>query len=251
MSIKLSELQTGQSFVKTLILGPSGSGKTVAAATFPGRKLWLDFDNKISSAANFYATDKAMLESIEVKQYGKQSIKPTPPAKPRMAQFQEDMAVYFKMHDQKVKLPFDTLIVDTITTLSDSLLEDYRYVSQLGVKRPNVDQNSQSDYGLFATHFKQIIGRLLALDCNVLFIGHTQLEQDEATGMRTNEVLMPGQLKSKLGIYFEEVYFAKINQVGKRVWQTQADGKTTFCRTQRRNMPIEIEANYAEIVKAR
>lgn len=251
MSIKLSELQSTNVHTKSLILGASGSGKTIAAATWPGKKLWLDFDNKISSAANFYAGNKEMLESIEVKQYGKQSIKPTPPAKPRMAQFQEDMAVYFKMHDLKQKLPFDTLIVDTITTLSDSLLEDYRYVSQLGVKRPNVDQNSQSDYGLFATHFKQIIGRLLALECNVLFVGHTQIEQDEATGMRTNEILMPGQLKSKLGIYFEEVYFAKVNAQGARVWQTQADGKTTFCRTQRRNMPIEIPANYAEIIKVR
>ncbi len=248
--MKLSEYQSTNAFVKTLLLGASGAGKTVAAMSFPGKKLVLDFDNKISSAANFYAGNKEMLESIEVKQYGKISIKPVS-GKPRMAQFQEDMAVYFKMHDLKQKLPFDTLIVDTITTLSDSLLEDYRYVSQLGVKRPNVDQNSQSDYGLFATHFKQIIGRLLALECNVLFVGHTQIEQDEATGMRTNEILMPGQLKSKLGIYFEEVYFAKVNAAGKRVWQTQADGKTTFCRTQRRNMPLEIEANYAEIIKVR
>ena len=250
MSVKLSELTQGTSHAKVLLLGPSGAGKTVAAATFPGKKLWLDFDNKISSAANFYSQDKVMLESIEVKQYGKMSIKPTT-GKPRMAQFQEDMAVYFKMHDAKQKLPFDTLIVDTITTLSDSLLEDYRYVSQTAVKRPNIDQNSQSDYGLFATHFKQIIGRLLALECNVLFVGHTQMEQDEATGLRTNEILMPGQLKAKLGIYFEEVYFAKVNQKGERVWQTQADGKTTFCRTQRRNMPSEIMANYAEIVKVR
>lgn len=250
MSIKLSELQSANIYTKSLILGASGSGKTVAAASWPGKKLWLDFDNKISSAANFYVDNKEVLESIEVKQYGKISIKPAS-GTPRMAQFQADMAVYFKMHDLKQKLPFDTLIVDTITTLSDSLLEDYRYVSQLGVKRPNVDQNSQSDYGLFATHFKQIIGRLLALDCNVLFLGHTQLEQDEASGMKSNEILMPGQLKSKLGIYFEEVYFAKINQKGERVWQTQADGKTTFCRTQRRNMPSEIPANYAEIVKAR
>ena len=250
MSVKLSELTQGTSHAKVLLLGPSGAGKTVAAATFPGKKLWLDFDNKISSAANFYSQDKVMLESIEVKQYGKMSIKPAT-GKPRMAQFQEDMAVYFKMHDAKQKLPFDTLIVDTITTLSDSLLEDYRYVSQTAVKRPNIDQNSQSDYGLFATHFKQIIGRLLALECNVLFVGHTQMEQDEATGLRTNEILMPGQLKAKLGIYFEEVYFAKVNQKGERVWQTQADGKTTFCRTQRRNMPSEIMANYAEIVKVR
>lgn len=253
MSINLADLQAGNAFAKVLLIGPSGAGKTVAAATFPGKKLFLDFDNKVSSAANFYADKPEVLKAIDVKQYGKLSIKSSnhPAIKHRMQQFQDDMVPFFKMHDAKQKLPFDTLIIDTITTLTDTIMEDYRYVSQLGVKRPNQDQNSQSDYGLLATHFKQIIGRLLALDCHVLFIGHSQLETDEATGVRSNEILMPGQMKSKLGIYFEEVYFAKVNQKGERVWQTQADGRTTFCRTQRKNMPAEIAANYAEIVKVR
>lgn len=250
MSIKLSELSSGNEFVKLLLIGESGAGKTVASMTFPGKKLTLDFDNKISSAAQFYK-GQALLNDVEVKQYGKMSIKPNAPGvKSRMQQFIDDMAVYFKMHDQKQKLPFDTLIVDTITTLTDSILEDYRYVSQLGVKRPNVDQNSQSDYGLLQTQFKQIVGRLLALDAHVIFVGHSQLEQDEASGVRANEILMPGKTKGKLGIYFEEVYYAKINQKGERVWQTQADGKTKFCRTQR-GLPSEIPANYAEIIKAR
>lgn len=250
MTVKLSDLQSGPSFVKALILGPSGVGKTVAAATLPGRKRILDFDNKVSSISQFYK-GQPLLNEIDVAQYGKISIKPNVVGvKPRMQQFIDDMSPIFKLHDEKKALPFDSLIVDTITTLSDTMLEDYRYVSQLGVKRPNQDQNSQSDYGLLQTQFKQIIGRLLALDANVFFIGHTQLEKDEGTGIISNSILMPGKLASKLGIYFEEVYFAKINQAGQRVWQTQADSKTVFCRTQRK-LPLEIPANYAEIVKER
>jgi hypothetical protein len=251
MSIKLSDLQTGPDFVKLLLIGASGAGKTVSTASFPGKKLILDFDNKVSSISQFYKGNPLLAE-IEVKQYGKMTIKPNVAGvKPRMQQFLDDMGVFFKMHDAKQKLPFDTIIVDTITTLVDSIMEDYRYVSQLGVKRPNQDQNSQSDYGLLATHFKQIIGRLLALDANVVFVGHSKLETDESTGIRSNEILMPGQMASKLGIYFEEVYFAKLNAKNERVWQTVADSKTVFCRTQRRNMPSEIPANYAEIVKER
>ncbi len=250
MSINLSEFKTENAFFKGLILGASNAGKTVASITFPGKKLILDFDNKVSSAAMFYQ-GQDILKDVSVNQYGKASIKSSNPAvKHRVQQFQDDMTPFFKMNDAKQKLPFDTLIIDTITTLTDSLLEDYREVSQLGVKRPNKDQNSQSDYGLLGTQFKQIMGRLLALDAHVIFLGHTEMVQDKDTGIISNEILMPGKTASKLGIYFEEVYFAKINSKNERVWQTQPDSKTKFCRTQRK-LAAEIPANYAEIIKVR
>lgn len=250
--MKLSELQTS-AFVKALVLGSSGSGKTIASITFPGKKLIADFDNKISSAANFYAGQKDILDSVEVRQYGKMPIKGDAKAgrKSRMQSFLDDIQELYTLQNNKQKLPYDTIVIDTLTTLVDSIMEDYRYVSQLGIKRPNQDQNSQQDYGLLAVHLKQIITGILALDCHVLFTGHTQLAKDESSGIITNEVLMPGQMSSKLGIYFEEVYFAKMNQAGAYVWQTKGDAKTAFCRSQRKGLPPEIPANFAEIVKAR
>ena len=251
MSINLSEFKTENAFFKGLILGASNAGKTVASITFPGKKLILDFDNKVSSAAMFYQ-GQDILKDVSVKQYGKVNIKSnTPTIKHRIQQFQDDMTPFIKMNEQKQKLPFDTLIIDTITTLTDSLLEDYREVSLTGVKRPHKDQNSQSDYGMLGTQFKMIMGKLLVMDANVIFLGHTELVQDKDSGIISNEILMPGKMASKLGIYFEEVYFAKLNSKNERVWQTQPDSKTKFCRTQRRNLPAEIPANYAEIVKAR
>ncbi len=250
--MRLSEMQAGPDYVKVLLLGASGAGKTVNTMTFPGEKMVADFDNKISSAVKFYSGQKEVLDKISVNQYGKMPIigDPRLTRKPRMRSFLDDLQGYYNLQNTKQKLPFDTLVIDTITTLTDSILEDYRYVSQTGVKRPNIDQNSQSDYGLLATHFKQIITGILALDCNIVVIGHTQLAKDEASGTITNEILMPGQMASKLGIYFEEVYFAKLDSTGKNIWQTKPDARTSFCRTQRK-LPPEIPAHYGEIVKAR
>lgn len=249
--MKLSEMATGPDFVKVLLLGASGAGKTVGAMTFPGNKWVADFDNKISSAVKFYSGKKEILDSIDVNQYGKMPVVGDLKVsrKPRMATFLDDLRKIYAFQNSNQKLPFDTVVIDTITTMTDSILEDYRYVSQTGVKRPNVDQNSQSDYGLLATHFKQIITGILALDCNVVVVGHTQLSKDETTGNITNEILMPGQMASKLGIYFEEVYFAKIVD-GKHMWQTKPDSRTMFCRTQRK-LPPEIPAHYSEIVRER
>jgi hypothetical protein len=248
--MKLSELQAGPDFLKLLLLGASGSGKTVNTMTFPGPIMVMDFDNKISSAVKFYQDDKEKLSQIDVIQLGKMPTKGDAKTgrPPRMTEFNHQIQKIYDLQNNKKPLPFKTLVIDTITTLTDSILDDYKYVSQLAIKRPNVDQNSQSDYGLLINHFKMYMTGLLALDCNVVFIGHTQLMKDENTGSITNEILMPGSLGAKLGIYFEEVYFAKTNSSGQFLWQTKPDGKTSFCRTQRK-LAAEIPANYQELMK--
>ncbi len=249
--MKLSDLES-QDFVKLLIVGASGSGKTIAACSFPGPIMVMDFDGKISSAAKFYSGDKEKLDSINFNAYSKMPIKGDAKLvrKPRVQAFLDDVQAIYNLQNTKQPLPYKTIVIDSITTLADSIMEDYRMVSQTGVKRPNVDQNSMSDYGLLATHFKQIMTGLLALDCHIVFISHSLLMKDESSGIITNEIMFPGSTASKLGIYFEEVYFAKYDQAGKNVWQTKPDPRTSFCRTQRK-LPQEIPANYAEIVKAR
>lgn len=247
--INLSELSSEQSFVKLLLVGESGSGKTVNSVTFPGKKLVADFDNKIESAALFYAKDKNFLNNIDVKLYGRMPIKPLSGQKSRMKSFLDDLQGYYDLQNKKQKLPFDTYILDTASFMADAILEDYRVVSQLGIKRPNPDQNSQSDYGLLATHVKQIISGLLTLDANIVIIGHTQREKDETSGIITNQIMFPGAMSQKMGSYFLETYFAKIVN-GQHIWQTKADAKSPFCKTAR-NLPPEIPANFAEIVKVR
>lgn len=249
--MKLSELES-QDYIKLLIVGASGSGKTVGAASFPGPIWFADFDGKVSSAAKFYAGNKDVIDSINFEPYSKMPIKGDIKLnrKPRMSAFMSDLQAIYDLQNNKKPLPYKTIVIDSITTLGNSILEDYRSVSQTGVKRPNPDQNSQSDYGLFKTHFTQTLTGILSLDLNVIFIAHSLLMKDETSGSITNEILFPGKMSSELGIYFEEVYFAKLDQGGKNVWQTKPDPRTSFCRTQRK-LPPEIPANYAEIVKAR
>jgi len=248
--MKLSELQAGPDYVKALVIGSSGAGKSTLATTFPGIKFVADFDNKISSVMKYYLGNKEILEKIEFEPYGKLPIKPIAGKKSRMQTFLDDMKKFCDLQNTGKPLPFQTLVIDTITTLGDSLLEDYREVSQLAVKRPNKDQNSQSDYGLFANHVRQIITPALALDCHVVIIGHTKPDKDENSGIITNQLMFPGAMADKLGLYFEEVYFAKVDKEGKHVLQTKADSKTPMCKTARK-LPAEIPASFAEIIKAR
>lgn len=237
--MKLDQLQSTD-YVKLLLLGESGMGKTCLAAGFPTPIKIFDFDMKASSAAKFYANDKERLTSIEVEQYGHL------PVKDRMANFLKDLKAIQDLQHAKKPLPFNTLVVDSLTTLVNAILEDYKKVSQLGIKRALADVNAMQDYQLLQIHLTQIITGLLSLPCNVVIIGHTQLEKDEATGAMKNNILMPGQLAYKLPIFFEEVYLAKINAKGERVLQTQSDSRTSL-RSQRK-LAAEIPASYNAII---
>ena len=240
---KLSDLKKVDDWVKILLLGPSGAGKTVLAADFADPIKWFDFDMKISSAASFYSNQPEKLEQIDYSQYGQLQIKD------RMRSFLAETKSIDELVYAKKPLPFKTVVLDSLTTMTAMILEDYKKVSQLGIKRALEDVNAMQDYQLLQIHVLKIITGLLALPCNVVIIGHTQLEKDETSGAIKENILMPGQLASKLPIYFEEVYKLKLNSKGERVLQTASDSKIDL-RNQRK-LPAEIPASFAEIVKVR
>lgn len=244
---KLSDYSTTD-YLKVLVQGPSSVGKTVLACGFPTPIRYLDFDNKITSAAAFYANDKERLEKIEVIPYATMPVAPDANNKMgRMKQFTTDLSAIYQLHYAKKPLPFKTLVVDSLTTLVQFILDDYLKVSQTGIKRAHSEINALQDYQLLDKHMKEIITGLLSLECNVVFIGHIATEKDEISGSIQNKVLMPGKLADKLPIYFEEVWLAKVNTAGQYVLQTVSDSRTT-CRTQRK-LPKEVNSSYKEIMK--
>jgi hypothetical protein len=238
--MKLSEISNDNQ-IKCLIVGPSGTGKTVCAAGFPTGIEYHDFDNKIQSAAYFYRKDAERLSGIEVKAYG------ALPRNEKIKQW-EVRVKEIETLSAKGQLPFKTLVLDSLTTFTHAILEDYIYRSQTGIKRPVAGLNAQQDYALLDRHLTQIISGLLSLNCNVVFIGHEVAEKDELTGAITRKPLMAGKFADKLSIYFPEVYYSKVNSEGKYLLQANADAQRN-ARTQR-GLPKEIESSYAAITKA-
>ena len=150
------------------------------------------------------------------------------------------------------KLPCATLVIDSITTLSDRLME-HIIKENPGVKRTlskGVTIPCLQDYGLFRIFMKQFIGELLSLPCNVIFTAHIEVQKDETTGAILRLPMLTGKLSKELPIYFEEVYMAYVEGEGdkaKRKAQTQTDRKFS-CRTQR-GLPPVIDLDYKSILK--
>ena len=226
---KLSELQSDNYF-RGLVYGSSGAGKTCLAGVFAkdGPVEILDFEGKVASITNHFKNDKAVLDSIEVKQFNKLGEKEKIPA------WLSRMSEIELMLSKGQTLPFKTLILDSITAFTQSLMRDYVVRSLTTTKRANEFTYSQSDYGYFKNQLISIIPNcLLRLPCNVLVLGHLETEKDDSTGVISRKPMMPGKNAEEMPRWFDEVYVLKVAADGQRVLQAQPDSQYPIVRTQR------------------
>lgn len=241
----LSEMQTDNN-IKVLVFGDSGVGKTCFGASFPGPIHYYDFDLKISSVASYLkGSDK--LKEITYDQYPLEKEKPGSAG----ANFNRDMGE-LKKTIKDGKFPYKTIVIDSLTTLSDRMMEHIMKENP-GIKR-TITREAQApalqDYGLFRIFMKSFIGEILSFPCNVVMTAHIELLKDETTGQIIRVPMLTGKLAKELPIYFEEVYWAFVEGEGdkrKHKAQTQADRKFN-CRSQR-GLPQIIDLNYESLIK--
>lgn len=242
--MKLSEFSSDQLHFKALIYGDSGAGKTILATSLAQLgevEVW-DFDHKISSAVQFYKNKPEILSNVEVHQFAQLN-----PEK-RIPELEKLLNKVKEYKSSNKPLPFKTLVIDSVTTLSEMIMEDYIVRSQKGIKRGVEGLNALQDYQLLDKHMLQLVTGLLGLPCNVIFLGHIEIKTDPASGAIIRRPLMKGSFANKFSIYFEEVYVAKIDNSGNRILQTQPDNTFKICRTQRQ-LPKEVPADLIKIIK--
>lgn len=221
-----------------LLYGESGSGKTCFASGWPGPVHYCDFDGKVNSAASFLAGNPK-LDEISYENYA-----PTDSIGTAGARFNADIG---KMKKEG-KLP-GTLVLDSLTTFSDEIM---RYLMKLnpGIKRMDTRgaaTPAMQDYQVARLFFKQILGELLNLPCNLVVTAHIQVDKDEITGEILRTPMIAGKLSRELPILFPEVYRSFVKD-GKYLAQTKTDNRYQ-CRTQIQGLPAEIELKYESLIK--
>lgn len=239
---RLSDIKT-KDLVRVLVVGEPGTGKTIFAAGFPLPIKYLDFDNKISSAARYYASDKERLEGIDVTNLSA-ALNDDP--------INEFMKIVGELsqYQKQGTYPFRTLVIDSITTFSAACLQ-HIVKTNPGINRVKSAQGVQpgmQDFGILKREFQRLISGLLTLDMNVVMLGHVSIDKDENTGELLRGVQMDGSFAQQLPIYFEEVYRSYIDDKGKHVLQTKSDSKFK-CRSQIPGLPAVIPTNYDELIK--
>lgn len=244
--MKLSDVKT-EGALKILVQGDSGVGKTCLAATFPGPVELLDFDGKADSAAAFLRAknDSAQLEVINVEEFAPQlGLSP-------IEKLVKVLNERYIPAQRAGKMPFNTLVLDSITTFSAATLA-HIVRSNPGIKRNETKQGPQpglQDYGILRREFERLIPGLLSLPCNVVMLAHIAVEKDEATGQIFRHSMMDGSFARQLPIYFKEVW-RMYSKDKRRFVQTQSDHLFN-CRSQIPGLPdhFDVTDGYSALAK--
>ena len=181
---KLSDVESTK-YEKVLVCGNSGTGKTVFSIGFPKPLYCFDFDNKITSAANFYRGE-SWLQDVDYDTYQKQSHADDPSE--RMDKKLSDLLTLFS----KGERPFETIVLDSLTTMSENVM-NYLIKKNPGIKRMTINKAQVpglQDYGVFKTYMRELITKVLAFPCNVVFTAHLETKRDDTSGRLIQRPLM-------------------------------------------------------------
>lgn len=231
--------------IKVLLCGTPGTGKTCAAIGFPYPILALDFDNKINSAAAWYANDPERLKNVEVRNMSR-TLDGADPIADMNKLITEELIPQQKSGKMKHK----TLLIDSATTFSAAVMNHIiktnpavkRFVSTQGV------QPCQQDFGILKREFAKLIPGLLTLPMNIVFTAHIEAKRSEITGEILRKPILDGSFGEMLPIYFEEVYVCTMKD-GKPFAQTKSDATYNFCRSQIPGLPASVELKYESLTK--
>lgn len=169
------EIKTENLKLNVLPYGKSGTGKTTFACSFP-KPYVFDFDNGMLSQRG---------RDVEYDTYSGD------------AAYQKFNA---KLMEFEKECPFDTLVLDSITTMQE-------YKMAMIMQANNKKVPTQYEWMVLITDMKDLFNRITKLPCHVVVIAHEQLVQDDITGeIMYMPVVYGKKLPAQLPLWFDEVY---------------------------------------------
>ena len=179
---------------RVLLYGASGSGKTTLAGTFPN-PVFIDLDDGMESLSDkdveyYTISDRETTDPDAVEILGPKLVKANGYLK----------TVEIIEHFLNTLGPSDTLVIDSLTIFSDYAM---RHVLGLaGQKTPRIQ-----DWGAGQGLVEGCVSAFRGSACNIIVIAHEEFTKDDESGIISWLPLTIGKLRTKLPLYFDEVYY--------------------------------------------
>ena len=218
MPQKTSDLKFGFDRIKALFVGPSGTGKSIAAVTFPKPLYIMDIDTRIRSVRHFFNNRPEVLKDVVHDTF------------PTFAHF-VDAFERLERYAVKSEMPYKTILIDSITSLSQSslrhgLTEKAGGVTNLlsgkkGHRIAGVAIPTWDEWNMEATVFREIMyAATHVFKCNVILTAHqyhteeTVTERDGDKSITRNVTkyhILTGAKKAAAALPtdFDEIYYFK------------------------------------------
>jgi hypothetical protein len=207
---------TGDHKLKILAYGKAGSGKTSLFRTLPGRKFLYMFDpaglNSLS-ADDDITYEEFLIDivpmSVNTLKGSKDSSSPNYQSMETYSRWENDFQMRLDKNwftDSSVEIDgvkggFDVIGFDSLTTLTDIVMDRILQLNQRAGKNPEL-----GDYGILTNTLSRIVRNAAATNCTIFLTAHEQMQQDKLMRSISNEIMVPGQLRVKLPLLFSEIY---------------------------------------------
>lgn len=246
-------------FVRALLVGSTGRGKTIAAASFPGKTLIIDFDDRHRPVIDWYA------ERVKAGDFAVEVITP-----------ENFWSVFKPLVDSLLQYnPYQNIILDSVTSLSTTSVvmqmlvkgswsnwsgkkgEGIKVVSG-GIQVPTWDEFNGE-----AMIISTLLEKLKSLRCNLFLTAHpidrTRIGENKKVTKYTSITTFGPKIESQIPTYFDEQWYfdykiesdAQGREVIKRVVYTQPSSEYFDAKTSLK-LPKEIDItdkNLYDVVK--
>ncbi len=225
-----------------LVVGSTGSGKTTGFVTMPGKKFMYIFDPNTLATLRGQDVDyeiflpehldlDAVTLKANVRDRVSKSIEPQ-----TYVLFERD--IESKM-DSSFFDPYDVIGIDSITTLTDIVMDRVMHLNGRFGKQPEM-----TDYVATTNTMIKIFRTVLGFGKSVYVTGHIDFKQEESTSRMQNVMAFLGRLRQRLPLLFSEIWLAygEPDKDGKMHYfvRTQQDRYNPFLRcTLRMIDPVE------------
>ncbi len=232
-----------------LFKGEPSSGKSIAAASFPNCYIF-DTESRIRSVANYFLPRGK--KDIDYDTYNYNDY----------PKFDKKWDGFLEASKMTAPFPYDTVIIDTLTSVADLLLHHVMKEKGLagkGKKIAGVTVNSIEDYNVENSALTELVLFLRQIKCKYkILIAHvvsvSKINSEDNTTTLTRRLLTAGKpIAAKLPGYFDEIYqFESRMKDGKpRFFARTVNAGEDYARTAM-NLPREIDftdKNFFDLIK--